>query len=297
MFGTKVRSLHESFISQLEDVLDRKIPFQSLDFLISAMDQKEPFEFPNRETVAIGIDASAFLKLATNKNSADIIDYLQTQHKGPIILPGQAIQEFWNNHLTAIQTLSSKLQNKLDTFKKDILDLSSDFGDFSEGMQDLVDNFKSEHGYIYDQKSVRSISSMLTALKEKACVPYVPRSRFQNIARSRKLTKTPPGFQDEGDGDFFIWVEFLYGLLKAKSEKVEFTHAILLTFDKKKDWSRGTIGHPILSAEMQLLIGVPVEFWDLDQFYKVFAPEPQKMAKSSSNIDTQTTPTEINVSE
>jgi len=275
MSGINEAHEDEELIKNIEDVLDRKISINSLDSLISAIENNGTIPFEN-ENIAIGIDSSAFLKLATNKNSADIIDYLKTQHNGPIILPGQSIQEFWNNNLTAIQTLSSKLQSKLDSFKRDVLDLSTDFGEFSKNIEDLVEAFKDEHAYIYDQKSIRNISIMLTALKDKAYVPYVPRSRFYNLARSRKLTKTPPGFHDDGDGDFFIWVEFLYGLMKAKKNNKTFTHAVLITHDKKKDWSRDRVAHPILSAEIQALVGVTLEFWDLDQLYKVCSSEPDQ---------------------
>lgn len=276
MFGTD-----ESSLQRIENVLDRREEINSLDCLIEAMEQKDQFELTNPERIAIGIDSSAFLKLATNKNSADIIDYLLTQHKGPIVLPGQTIQEFWNNKSGAIQTLSSKLQSKLDTFKKEILDLCEDFEDFSNQAQELLEGFKSEHGYIYDHKSIRSIATLLNAIKTKAYVPYVPRSRFYEIARSRKLTKTPPGFQDDGDGDFFIWVEFLFGLMKAQADGAQFDYAILLTYDKKKDWSRGVVAHPILAAELKVLVKANFQFWDLEQFYKIFAPNPKKYNKNT----------------
>lgn len=272
MFGINDNLKRESRIRRIESVLDREKTFTSLGHLVTAMQRKELSNNPDLKKIAIGIDSSAFLKLASHKNSADIIDYLKTQHIAPLILPGQAIQEFWNNHLTAIQTLSFKFKSKLETFKKEILELSSEFDEFSNEIETLVNKFEKDHGFIYDQKSIHNITSMLTALEEKAFVPYVPRTRFEKIARNRKLTKTPPGFQDTGDGDFFIWVEFLYGLLEAKDKKNDFTHAVLLTFDKKKDWSRDKISHPVLSAEIQELIGVPIEFWDLDQFIKAFEP-------------------------
>ena len=56
---------------------------------------------------------------------------------------------------------------------------------------------------------------------------------------------------------------------------MKFTHAVLLTFDKKKDWSKGKVSHSILAAEIQTLVGVSIEFWDLDQFVKAFLPQPE----------------------
>ena len=109
------------------------------------------------------------------------------------------------------------------------------------------------------------MSKVEQLLNKKAILSYVPRTRFFEMANNRKRTKTPPGFKDSNDGDFFVWIEFLYGLLKAKDSGGKFNHAILLTDDTKKDWSYKNEAHPILAAEVQSLVGVPFDVWTTDQ--------------------------------
>ncbi len=97
-------------------------------------------------------------------------------------------------------------------------------------------------------------------------MPYVPRTPFFQIARARNDTMTPPGFKDSGHGDFYLWADFLLGLLMAASNNERFTKAVLLTMDEKPDWSRGGLAHPILVAEVEALVGVPFEAWNLQRF-------------------------------
>jgi hypothetical protein len=256
-------------IDALTAVLDRQSPIDSLDALIAAVDRHPEkniqFENIDLEKVAIGIDSSVFLKLATHKNSEDIIDYLGTKHVAPLILPGQAVQEYWNNQHTAILTLSAGIENKFEALKKETEKIDPNFGEYAAAMDDLLKRFSSEYGFIYDKKTIGSTQALLKMLKEKAFLSYVPRTRFHDMAENRKQTKTPPGFKDDGDGDFFVWVEFLYGLLKAKGDSKQFNHAVILTHDRKLDWSRAGIAHPILTAEMKKLVGVPFDVWNIEQ--------------------------------
>lgn len=81
------------------------------------------------------------------------------------------------------------------------------------------------------------------------------------LATHRKRTKTPPGFKDDGDGDFFIWVDLLTGLQLARASSRQFSRAVLVSGDRKLDWSRNGIAHPILVAEVRALLNVPFEIW------------------------------------
>lgn len=91
------------------------------------------------------------------------------------------------------------------------------------------------------------------------------------MAENRKKTKTPPGFLDSKDGDFFIWLDMLEGLIVAQDRNIPFTQVALVTTDKKTDWSRGGIAHPILCAEVRTLIGVPFETWDIGKLMREVA--------------------------
>ena len=224
---------HHAHQERLIGVLDRQAAFEPLGALVNAL---RPV--PNGvalERTAIGLDANVFLRLSGHSKSADIIDYLSSAHSAPLILPGQAIQEFWNNQLQAVDTVTSGLRKKFDVLRADFEKVDRNFGDFASQIAELLDRFGIEHGHVYDEGTVRKTLALLEMLQRRASVPYAPRLRFQDIATQRKRTKTPPGFRDDGDGDFFIWVDLLTGLQHARLNGQEFARAVLVSHDQKID--------------------------------------------------------------
>lgn len=259
MFGTKNVS-----IDRLKAVLDRHISVDSLESMYLAINPKLR-SYTQLESVALGIDSSVFLRLAKHKKREDILDYLRTKHSAPLILPGQAVQEYWNNQHSAISTKAKEIKKIFSQLKHEIEGLDSDFENYAHEMESLLNRFDDEYGYIYDASTNRHTLSLLEMLKEKASLSYVPRIYFSDIARNRKRTKTPPGFKDDGDGDFFIWADFLYGLLIAKEAGLQFDRVVLLTNDTKVDWSLAGTAHPVLVAEVEELFGVPFDVWTAEQ--------------------------------
>jgi len=251
-------------LDRLEALLDRRTPISTITALSQAISKTTQTQVP-LETAAIGIDASVFLKLASHPKRDDIVDYLDTKHVGPLIVPGQAIQEFWNNQLAAVLTVSDGLKRKFEALKQEAEKLNPDFGGYAVKMDRLLDEFGSDYGYAYDPATLRSTLTIVKLFERKGYLSYVPRTRFHQIAVGRKRTKTPPGFKDDGDGDFFTWAEFLFGLLVAQEKGPRFDHAIVLTNDRKIDWSRDGIAHPVLTAEVAQLAGVPFDVWTIDQ--------------------------------
>jgi len=242
-------------------VLDRQVACDALGALVSAL-KPEPSKIELHET-AIGLDANAFLRLAGHAKSVDIIDYLGTRHNGPLVLPGQAIQEFWNNQLQVVDTVAASLRKQFEGFKASLAKVDRIFETYTGQIDALLDQFSAEHGHVYDEATVRRTLSLLEVLTKKATVAYVQRMLFRDIGELRKRTKTPPGFKDEGDGDFFIWVDLLAGLLDAQVKGQKFKRVTFVSLDKKVDWSRAGMAHPILVAEMQALLNVPFEIWTI----------------------------------
>lgn len=180
-------------------------------------------------------------------------------------MPGQTIQEFWNNQLQAVDTVASGLRRKFDSLRADFDKVDKNFGDYGAQISEILGKFGIEHGHIYDEGTVRKTLTFLEMIRRRATVPYAPRLQFQEIATQRKRTKTPPGFRDDGDGDFFVWIDFLTGLQHARLKGIDFERAVFISNDQKVDWSRAGIAHPILVAEVRALIDVPFEIWTLQK--------------------------------
>lgn len=247
----------------LVGVLSRTTSSGALLALIAAM--KSEVSGASLTETAIGLDSSVFLRLGAHAKSEDMIDYLSSRHTAPLILPGQAIQEFWNNQLQVVDTISTNLKKKFDVFQSELKKADPLFSQYAEQIEKLLEEFRTQHGHVYDEATVRKTIAVLEMLQSRASVPYASRTPLMDVAAYRKRTRTPPGFKDDGDGDFFIWADFLTGLQLARAEGVPFSRAILVTRDQKVDWSRSGVAHPILTAEVKALLGVPFEIWNDDK--------------------------------
>lgn len=248
------------------EVLDRRGDIPALEALISAVKGGE--QRADLRVSAIVLDTNVFLRIPSHKKSSDIMDYLTGVHDKPVLVPGQAIQEFWNNQFNAINTVHKAISKKHDEISKEI-DRYQDSGVIGiEVVSEALGKFKAGNEHVFEPELVNKTSTFLERLLSKAIVPFAPRSGLADIAVSRKRAKTPPGFKDDGDGDFLVWVDLLWGLLKEKKAGATFEHVILLSQDAKIDWSREKIAHPVLTAELSAVLGAQFEIWTLDQFAK-----------------------------
>lgn len=249
--------------TELLDLLDRRTPIDAVGALRRAL-RKEEVGAPLTRT-AIGFDANVVLRLGTERRNEGIIDYLRTLHTAPLILPGQVVQEFWNNQHNAIKSVASNGKEHFQKLKAELDKFDNDFGGFSTKFEQLITEFSEEYGYMFDPATVSRTDTFLDVLNARALVPFVERSLYADIARVRHQTKTPPGFEDPGDGDFYVWADMLRGLQTARDDATEFDAVVLITHDKKKDWSRDGNPHPILGAEVAALTGKSFETWSLEQ--------------------------------
>jgi hypothetical protein len=264
--GTDVTIKYDEALERLEAVLDRRTINEPLTTLSEAVHDR-PKRPASLGKVAFGFDSSVFMRLATHRRSADILDYL-LRHDAPLILPGQTIQEFWNNQLSAMETVGTSLKKRFDALAAEAKKVDEQFGEFEKQMTDMLAVFQTQYGYIYDGDTKNSVAKMLSILQDRAFCAFVPRTRFNNLAQIRKRTRTPPGFKDSGDGDFFVWADFLFSMLTCgfDSTSGHFDHIVLLTNDRKADWSTNGTPHPVLTAEVDALFGVPFDLWDLETF-------------------------------
>ncbi|RYV49338.1 PIN-like domain-containing protein [Pengzhenrongella frigida] len=231
-------------------------------------------EHGSGELLALGLDANVLLKLGKMSRAEDVADYLGVKHRGPVIVPAQAIQEFWKNHLSLIRGTAESVKLKFDELARIVDGIDPVYAStLGAASIRLMGEFRSAHGDIMDGSALRRASALMDALSGSAIVPDIPRQLLFDIAEQRKKTKTPPGFKDEGHGDFFVWAEFLHGLLLARSGGRAFNRAIFVTDDVKKDWSTKGKPHPVLVAEVQALTSVPFETWTVGQFHSFVVRE------------------------
>ncbi|WP_076742894.1 PIN-like domain-containing protein [Sphingomonas jeddahensis] len=220
------------------------------------------------EKTVIALDANVMLRLIAHPRSADIVDYLRTSFPGKLILPGQVIQEFWNNQFQAIATKSADIKKKFDELSRLMEGIDSRFEAFSARFQETVKDFNETFGYVFDDKIVGKTRVLISLLQEKAMVPFVPRNALIDTALSRKRTKTPPGFKDDLDGDFYVWSDLLFGLSRLHQSGVEIERVSFVTLDKKIDWSRDGVPHPILTSEVRAICNASFETITIDAIAK-----------------------------
>ncbi len=264
---TKIEATTEAEnLEKLIATLTRQVEIPALECLAQSL--KGGIEAPSITNSAIVLDANALLRIPANERSADIIDYLTTMHKSPLVIPGQVIQEFWNNQINAMDTVHKVVAKRYSEFSKEVEQYEKAGISGADSLIHALDSFKTDNEHIFVPDLLIRTSNFLDNIATKASVPFAPREHFHSIAAIRKRTRTPPGFKDENFGDFFVWVDLLWGLMQTKGTDRSFESVILVTNDSKIDWSRGNVPHPILSAELNALLGVNLSIWTLDQFVK-----------------------------
>lgn len=245
-------------------VLNREVEIDAVRFLRESVGRRDRTDPTPEQRTAFGFDTNALYRLGLGKNGANAIDYISALHKGPLLIPGQAVQELWNNQLAGVPTLAKGIGGKFDELCKEVEKLGQSFGDLGSEVKSAIDALAREYSHLYDPAALESFHETITVFESRAAARFVPRDRFAALAEVRNSTKTPPGFKDVGNGDFYIWADFLYGLAESGGE---FDVSILVTNDVKPDWSRNGFPHPILMAEAEAVSGKPFSIWTLPEFH------------------------------
>lgn len=219
--------------------------------------------------IAFGFDTNALYRLGLNGTSGDnAIDYLRQQHDGPVIIPGQAVQEIWNNILAGLEPQAKKILRAFDQLESDLKAIDQTLDAAGDEARQAIDALSRTHTDWLDPASFDVFKRTVEALLTVSKVSYVPRLEFSELARVRHETKTPPGFRDDSNnhGDFFVWADFLYGLASLPPD--DFEACVFVTDEKKIDWRRNAIEHPILVAEAIAIAGVPFRLWTVGDFQR-----------------------------
>ena len=254
----------EDPINVLESVFGRVRPISALNHLRDGLTPVQPGLFALREAI-VSIDTAGLINLSKHKNSATVLDYFQTRHPIKFVVSAQTVLEFWNNHISAFETISVALSKRFSDLTREIDKIDGSMGLFKDEFKALVSKFDEEFGHLHDAANRAKLTALATQLPDCAEVFEVPRVRFSKFAEYRKATKTPPGFKDSGDGDFYVWTDSLFGFLMYKRRDIDFSCAIMVTDDKKSDWSKGGVAHPLLAAEVKACVDVPFACWSVER--------------------------------
>lgn len=260
MFGTKAaRDLR-----LLENLVARQRPLSA--FKHFADNLRGARKGAILESSAVCLDTCVLIHLFKHKNVDTILDYFSTLHKGILVVSAQTLQEFWNNHIFAIETVAAGVSKRFAELEKEIKKVDPTWSNFESEISEVLSRLKQEYGHLHEPKTRARLSDFAEQLAKRAVMAEVPRSRFYAFAEQRKKLKTPPGFEDCGHGDFYIWLDFLYAIRSAQD--FGGSSAIMVTDDTKRDWSKGAVPHPVLAAEMESYTGLGFETWTLDTLWK-----------------------------
>lgn len=258
--------------ARISEILKRAVcredPVPLLGSLHAAIGSIETRDFASLGTSAVCLDTNLLFKALANPKRDEIIDYFRTRHSSPLIVSTQSMQEFWNNYHNVLDTISKGVENKVADLEKTLAALDGVFAEHREKMLAALAEFKHDNEHLFSKDLKKQVLAFVDMLREKGIEAEAPRHLFQDVAIRRKAAKTPPGFKDAGDGDFYVWLDFLYGLLLAKQDGRSFDKAILVTADRKIDWVKGNAAHPVLVAEAAAVAKVPLEIWSLSDLLR-----------------------------
>lgn len=262
-------------VKRLLTYLDRHETLNSLEALYEALDARNRIaSFMPSGAFAVGFDTNAAFRLGLNgSKGTDAVDYLRARHQGPLILPGQVLQEIWNNSLEGLDPKAKKIAKALEALKSEASGIGQELGELAEAAENAISKLVASHGDWIDPSARATFERTLEVFREKATVAHVPRSAFHAIAQTRHDTKTPPGFRDPAgnNGDFFVWADFLLGTLRTMTEDLE--AVVFVTNDTKKDWSRNGVPHPVLVAEARAIVDRPFHLWTVERFQEFAASQ------------------------
>jgi hypothetical protein len=260
-------------IDKVAALLDREyesIGLSLLEVSIQSVSNRaiEPFD-GNLDDAALGFDTNALFSLM-RLQSADAIDYLGTRHKGPLVLPGQVLNEIWSQP-EVLPEAADGVAKHVAGLKKQVESLADALA--GDPLNEMLTALGELSWIEFDSvgQAQERLRVVLDIVRRRGLTPYVPRARFRAIGEARFSAKIPPGYADKNKGrnylgDFFVWAEFLVGLAAACYSDVQ--HVIFVTNEKKEDWRTRPRAkpHPILVGEVRALLGLPLYLITAEEF-------------------------------
>jgi hypothetical protein len=227
---------------------------------------------------AIGFDTNSLKKLRRYPLATRSTILAYADGKGAsIVIPAQAVQEYWNNHGAFVQD-AHRLENATKKLASQYSSLQDSAG-AKATLERLAREILDLAGEVEDSQNenlLRGSVEFWESLLPSSTVAHVPRGEFAEIGQARMASGVAPGFADErkganGLGDFFIWADFLLGLLELDlppCTPAEST-VVFVTDDVKEDWLSSGVPHPTLLGEVYELTGRTLTILATDDLKKL----------------------------
>lgn len=263
-------------LAAVESALDRTQENVGESLLAASLahlsDEAEDFDLASS---ALGFDTNAVFRLIRMR-SADAIDYLDTKHEGPLVLPGQVINEVWNQD-EVLPEAAEKVVGTLNQLRSQLQQLDEILAD--DALPALVADLDESSWMEFESlgQAQERLRLFLDVVARRGVTPHVPRTHFGNLGVLRLSSKVPPGFKDRSKavnelGDFFVWSDFLLGCRLLANEAT--SAIVFVTNEKKKDWvTSRRRPHPVLVAEARALFGLPFRILSTEEFRSRTAEE------------------------
>ena len=229
----------------------------------------------SKEVSAIGLDTNALKHLRRDLSAQNDVLVQIEAARTPVIVPGQAMQEYWNNHAAFLADVGNVVSSLDNVLRK--IERVQGAGDPRGRIEQVKRDVQEINAEFQDTQNPQLMSESIEfwqKLNTVSFTPFVPRLQFADIGRLRFETKTPPGFADEKKianqlGDFFVWADLLLGLASLELDASTPRRVLFVTGDVKEDWYSFGVPHPVLIGEMFAVSGQVLQLMRPEEFVKL----------------------------
>ncbi|KSW30172.1 PIN-like domain-containing protein [Cellulomonas sp. B6] len=258
----------EKELTLVQAVLNREVP---LNWQVK---ESNPGLEREQSPWVLAFDTSALKAFRRQANQWPSI-LASLKASGPsIVVSGQVLQEYWNNHRVFTAEDANKARGAAQQLEKALAGLvDSALTERAQSIVELLDEVREDIKDVSDIDGLLLRSTQFAAvLLSHAEVVFAPRTRFSELGEVRLASKVAPGFADAKEksaalGDFFVWVDFLIGAAAVRPDSLEgFHYGLLVTDDQKADWRTGVLPHPSLTAEFGGVCDSALSILTVDEF-------------------------------
>lgn len=234
------------------------------------------------DVVGVGVDTNILKMLRRDTAAAERI-LASIQDTGvSLMIPGQVVVEFWNNHHVFASDEWGKFSNDLNKLARRV---SSDRAllDWKDSRIEEIDRLVQElSSELQETKSPEYLSrsqTLMEAVLEAGRVTMVSRERFHSLANARLASKIPPGFADGAAktnalGDVLVWFDFLLSAtVRVGEDSAAEGQFVWVTDDSKADWKTGGSSHPALVEEFLHVTGCELHILSYAEFNGVLGSD------------------------